>query len=754
MSAPAPTLEETRRRQVRHLILGLAFAAVLATTAWLYFKETDPAIPILNNVVVFALVNLNIILLMLLALLIFRNLVKLYFEHKGKKLAPRFQVKLVAAFVGFSLLPTLLLFLVASGLINKSVDTWFSVRVEKSLRGSLEVAQTYYRSTERALLTHGEGIARRIAQEGLLRPERAKVLAAQLQEDGRLFLLEGLWVFDAKKKELASYRGPQLPRGFFLWPYPELIDRAMGGEKTTQVETLGAADAIHALVPIPGDGRGAPPRGVVVLTRYAPEGLAAKLRNISSTFMNYKQLEFSKNPIKASYIITFLLVALLILFSAVWFGFYLARGITVPIEKLAEGTRAVAEGNLDHRVEVRANDEVGILVDAFNQMTADLAHSVREVEEAHRGLQRTNYELEERRRYMETVLENIATGVISIDRRGRISTLNRAAARMLEVDRAQALGRSYLSVFAADQLDPIRALIKRMGEEEVEAATQQLQLAVGGRVLTLLASVAMLRDGSAHNLGLVVVFEDLTELIRAQKVAAWREVAQGIAHEIKNPLTPIQLSTQRLRKKFREGAPDFAGVFETCTETIVKQVEGLRELVNEFSRFARMPAPRPRPCDLHATLRETLALYRNSHRGVSFTTDFELRPFQLEADEEQLKRAFINLIDNAVDAVEGRGRVTVSTRLEEATQRVRIAVADEGKGVPAELRPRLFLPYFSTKTRGTGLGLAIVQRIVADHEGTIQVEDNQPRGTVFVLNLPLRSRGLPAPRPRRGVAVG
>jgi two-component system nitrogen regulation sensor histidine kinase NtrY len=307
---------------------------------------------------------------------------------------------------------------------------------------------------------------------------------------------------------------------------------------------------------------------------------------------------------------------------------------------------------------------------------------------------------------------------------------------LLDLEAEMVRGRSYRHVFSAEHLDSIRGLLKRMAGDRRESISGQVQVVVGGRVLTLLVNISLLRDSDGRYLGLVLVFEDLTELIRVQKLAAWREVAQGIAHEIKNPLTPIQLSAQRLRRKFHDQAADFDEVFEECTSTIITQVEGLKGLLDEFSRFARMPESNPTPTDVRQLLEEVLHLYRSAHREITIALSCDPAITKINVDGEQMKRALINLIENAIEALDGKGLVEIVTSFEARHQRVRLEVRDTGVGIPRQHRDKLFLPYFTTKKGGSGLGLALVHRIVADHNGTISVRDNVPRGTIFTIELP------------------
>jgi two-component system, NtrC family, nitrogen regulation sensor histidine kinase NtrY len=731
----ALTPEEQRRRRVRNfwIFLGVVFLLIALTGAELYVQGLHRVSPLANNVTIFAVVNLNIILLLALVLLVLRNLVKLYYERRGKVIGSRFRTKLVIAFLGLSLTPCVLLVLVAGGLITKSINNWFNVSIERSLEDSLEVARNYYRLLEQDTLHFGEQLRPAILGRDLLRSDRAQALAKFLEDKRREYQLSALQVFGADFQELASAVGS--PVGERLTSTQTDLQRRRFHEATTEILSLGKGDVIRGIVPVQAPAGNAP-TAWIVSTYYVPESLVAKMGDITEAFEQYKQLKILKTPIKTSYIITLVMVALLVIFSAIWFGLYLAKGITVPIQRLVEGTRAVADGQLDFRVSAASDDEIGWLVHSFNQMTGDLQASKMALEKANEELKENNQELEARRSYMETVLENVAAGVMSLDKQGRVSTINRSAQTMLGVEAETARGRAYRHVFSAAHLDSIRGLIKRMASSRRESIADQIQLLVGGRVLTLLVNVALLRDGDGRYLGMVLVFDDLTELIRVQKLAAWRDVAQGIAHEIKNPLTPIQLSAQRLRRKYHDRARDFDAVFDECTHTIITQVEELKGLLDEFSKFARMPESNPVPTDLRQLLEEVLHLYQGVHRDIEVTLSCDPALTKVNLDGEQMKRVLINLVENAIEAMDGKGQVEIVATLDLRRQHVCIDVRDTGVGIPPQLRDKLFLPYFTTKKGGSGLGLAIVNRIVADHGGRIAVRDNLPQGSVFSIELP------------------
>jgi two-component system nitrogen regulation sensor histidine kinase NtrY len=453
-----------------------------------------------------------------------------------------------------------------------------------------------------------------------------------------------------------------------------------------------------------------------------------------------------QRPLQGMYLSLFLMMTLMILVSATWMGLYLAKRITRPVQMLAAGAREIGAGHLDHRIEPETRDEFGSLVEAFNTMAGELAASRRKLERSRLDLERKNLQLDERRRYIETVLERIATGVVSIGPDGRIETINSAALRLLDLDRT-IVGGAASEVFQRDDLSPLEALLRRVQNGQTDPAAQEIAAARDGRELHLAAAASPLQreDGSFE--GAVLVFDDVTPLIRTQRVAAWRDVARRLAHEIKNPLTPIQLCAERMRRHFGSAPPTSRELVEECTTTIVGEVESLKALVDEFAQFARMPAPRTVPSDLNALLTDVLALYNGLFREIVIERRLADGLALVRVDVEQIRRVIINLVDNAVEALGGsaaaarpdgsRPTIVVETRQDAVNGVARITVSDNGPGIPPADRDKLFMPYYSTKRRGSGLGLAIVRRIIAEHGGSIEVADNQPKGTAFTIELPL-----------------
>jgi len=442
-----------------------------------------------------------------------------------------------------------------------------------------------------------------------------------------------------------------------------------------------------------------------------------------------------KDDLKASHLLIFLMVTLLILLASSWVGLYLARRVTVPIQALAEGTRIISSGDLSHRVVVEADDELGVLVRSFNRMTEELASSKEQLERSNRELVATNQRLADQRAGIAAVLENVAAGVLSVDSAGRIRTCNSAALYMLRQREDDVLGKPVAEAWADPERRRLAAFVAETAEGQSTHASKEVHLTLGGELKTFDARMTALRDAEGKVAGRVLVLEDLTELIQAQQLAAWNEAARRIAHEIKNPLTPIRLSAERLLRKSQQGDPGLAKAIEDGVEIIVREVVTLQGMVDEFSRYARMPRPRPAPVDLPRLVGETLHLYRNLKPGVEVEGEVDPALSAVWIDGEQIKRALINLLDNAVEATDAPGHVTVAAH--PVNGHLEIQIADTGRGIPPESKEKLFLPYFSTKGRGTGLGLAIVHRIVTDHQGAIRVEDNAPRGTVFTVELPI-----------------
>jgi two-component system nitrogen regulation sensor histidine kinase NtrY len=721
---------ERRKRAIEiGIMLLCALAFVMLSRASQNIARLQGGIPASSTILMFALFNVNILLLLTFVFLALRNIVKLIYDRRRKVLGARLRTRLVLAFVGLSIVPTVVLFFFSIQFINTSITFWWSVPVEKSLEKSLHVGQHVY---ETLLAGHRNVLGR--AQHLFENKGAGDSAAIQgLAEEARS--LHGLDVFevygpDGTRICAAVEQGRQAPPAL---PPEEVAREGVdpGGRLTTQPRPEGQWVVTICRIPrTSGPARLFLGAG----TLFAPD-FAANMEFVARGFEQYRQRAVLLKPIQTGFYLTLSIVAALIVFSSVWVGFYLAKSLTVPIRDLAEGTRRVAGGDLSFFIARGSDDEMGELVDAFNSMCRDLRAGRVELERHSARLAEQNAEIESRRRYMEIVLQNVSTGIISFDARGVITTLNKSAEKMLEVGAASVTGKSFRTLPRGGHLDKFKEIMQTTVGGGRDTVDMSLGLVIGGRPRSFMVHFSALRDEQGRYVGMLVAFDDMTELERAQRMAAWREVARRVAHEVKNPLTPIKLSAQRLSRKFGDTIGD--PVFSECTRAIVDQVDLIRDLVNEFSSFARFPAPRPVPSDLPALVREAMAPYQEGNPSIVFETRVARLPGLLLLDPRQIKRALMNLFDNAIAAIgEEPGTVSVFMDLEPAGQKVRLEITDTGEGLTGVDPGKFFEPYYSTKKTGTGLGLSIVNSIISDHNGTIRMEQNHPRGARFIIELP------------------
>ncbi len=738
----ADHVAENKLKLHREFYIGLL--VVVAIVAVTYIETHIPSIsgdiPIPTNIFVFGLININIVLLLFLLFLVLRNTVKMFYESKRNPMGSKLRTKLVLSFVGLTIVPMLILFFIVIGFINRSIDSFFDISIEQSLKESLEGAQAYYRDTSTQLVTDSEKMAAKVASWSLF--EGNESLQTYTETSLLTESLSSVDVFSIGGENIAHAMSKKVNKTMVPAPPLLMVAEAFKGRAFSDVETHPTGDVIRAYAPV-FSKNGENVRGAVTVGYYVPSKINYKMKEIAGAFEEYKQLKLFKNPTKTTYFTILLLITLLILFFAIWIGRYLAKEITGPIFELAEGTHEVASGNLDYRIDVVSNDEVGQLVRSFNRMTEDLKEGKNMLEEVNFNLRSTNTELDQRRKYIEIVMSNIPAGVISVNRDGEITSINRVGAEILGTDIKSAIGKDYEKVLRPAEKDVLKDMFSEMNALGAETLERQIVAEIDGRPITILVNLNALKDEDGEYIGMVAVLDDLTHILKTQRMAAWKEVARRIAHEIKNPLTPIRLSAQRLRKKFSGKLPSDEAVFDDCTKTIVKQVDELKTLVNEFSSFARMPESYPTPNDLNELVDETVALYRAGHRRVEFLVKTDPMLPIIDVDRDQMKRVLINLIDNSIAAMDEdngeKGTITVKTSLDMEMKVARLEVADTGSGIGEEDKSRLFEPYFSTKKSGTGLGLSIVSTIVTDHNGYVRVKNNKPVGTRFIIELPVKA---------------
>ncbi len=728
--------EDIRRRKRE----GVLIVVILVLVALLTFAETrvfdfGERIPVSNTILMFILININLLLLLLLIFLVFRNLVKLLYDRRRKVMGAFLRTRLVVAFICLTLVPTSVLFYFSLYFITSSLEFWFNIPIEQSLENSRWVGEQLYNRTENASRFFIERIAYQIDSRKLLDPGNRKALTNYVQVIQREFNFQGVEVYLRNAERISFSVSPELENEYFgILKAKHFRKKQIVEGMQSIVQESPSGELIKTMGAIPYGADPAQADGFVVVTALIPLDLSSSLKSISRGVEEYEQIKMVKKPIQLTYFITLSIVLLVVVFFAIWFGFLVAKTISIPIKELAEGTRRVAEGDLSVTIAPVADYELGSLVDAFNRMTRDLRASRRQLERSAQMLGEQNIEIEAKRQYMEIVLSSVSAGVVTLDAGGRISTMNRSAERMLGCRAEAVCNRSLMELFPVGQQDraiEIREGLAIAGDSVLELP---VRLTIDGKPRSFLVMLNALRDETGERIGSVMVFDDLTELEKAQRIAAWREVARRIAHEVKNPLTPIALSAQRLKRRYSMRIRE--PVFDECTQTIIEHVELIRNLVNEFSAYARFPSANPRPCELAPIVDETVDLYREGYPGIRFETRIAENLPLLDLDRQQIKQALINLIENAIVAIKEAGRIWITVDHDPAAHRAFMVVADDGPGVPDRDKTRLFEPNFSTKKSGMGLGLTIVSSIIADHNGQVLVQDNQPRGARFVIELP------------------
>jgi len=731
------TQQHTKRRRIRYAILVcLLLIPVLTYLETVVFQMGEVSFPVSGNVLVFSLININIILLLLMVFLVLRNLLRLVFEQKQFALGKSLRNRLVISFISLSLIPTILLFFIALQFVSTSMDYWFNSNVEASLDESLKVAQDMYQENRERAIGTGNNIAQHLVSAQILKSEPHSM---QLLLEGLLVSrnLDGLTLFSNQRQTIASAANTNINHQD-LPEIPAEIFRLALSENTgqTTIQSVSSGEIVRSVVPVPFEDIPGNAPYVLVASIFIPQEKILRMTTISKGIEGYRQLMLLKNPLKTSLLVMLLIVTLLIIFSAVWFGFYIAQGLTGPIGKLAAATRHVAEGKLDFVLEKESDDEMGLLVDSFNQMTRDLLTSKMQLESVNAALQESNIELDERRQYIETILQNVPAGVISFAADGKVTSINRFAEELLHINREDYLNKDFRTTLMPDHRAIVEKFLQELEESGKSTIQRPLRLSLGRETFSLLVNVTKLKDETGSHLGTVLVFDNLTQLEKAQRIAAWREVARRIAHEVKNPLTPIQLSAQRLRKKYLSTLESDKEIFDLCTQTIINQVEELKRLVSEFSSFARMPIVQKSRNNLVDMVKKILIFYEESHDYITFrcVVTQDIPPFDF--DLTQIKRVLINLLENSIAVLPENGVIEIVLSHDAEKNVVYMEIRDNGPGVADEDKLRLFEPYFSTKKSGTGLGLAIASTVVTDHGGQIRVTDNKPKGAIFTVELP------------------
>ncbi|MFL6276813.1 MAG: ATP-binding protein [Blastocatellia bacterium] len=733
-------------------VIGLLLMLSLVAQSGFNLKPFITPDTATETLLLYGLSTLNFLAFVTVLFVLLRNIIKLVRERRAGRLGSKFKTRLVAYSIGLSLLPALLLFFFAFGLLNRSLDRWFGEPARQIVEDAHTIEGEYFKKEEAELASIGRAIARSLSLTSRHDLKSADFQALLRQEMSEYNIALARVVVGTDRMTTEAGDKPIEP------DIEETLTAAEQHALTEAAPFTGSDDGespsvIYVIAGVRVSDLAHQPRLLVIARQFPPE-LTARVANTNEQHRQFHLLKDKIKRIKTIYVLQLSVVTLLLIFAASWLALYVARNITVPIQALAEATDRVAHGDFSHKVDVLADDELAALVRSFNQMSAQLAENRERLERAAEDLRRTNLALDDRRVYIETVLESLSTGVISTDAAMGIATINAAALAILGLKDKPAISTPLNRMIGGQQGKELAALCRRARRSDTAHAEIEFKRADGSALHTATTAI-MLRSAEGPIAGWVVVIEDLTDLIQAERAAAWSEVARRMAHEIKNPLTPIQLSAQRILRNYTRNErlqteTHFGAVVHEGTAIIVREVAALQRMVEEFSRFARLPESRPAEASLNAVVRDAISLYddRLDDVRVSCKLDEALPPLWIDA--EQMKRVLVNLIDNAIEALtadgNGKGngstnatgekRIEIETRMLRSSDAVRLTIADTGHGIQARDRDKLFLPKFSTRSRGTGLGLAIVSHIIADHKGRIWVEDHQPRGARFIIELP------------------
>jgi hypothetical protein len=724
---PPPT--RNRRRRLLYLGIGVALLVFLSLSqTWFNLNFLRPE-SIFQTLVFFSFSLLTFLALVALLFVLLRTLLKLYLERQAGVAGSRFRSKMVLGALLLSFGPVIAMFFFAYGLMNRSIDKWFSEPIEEVQLRSTAVTEMLSRYAGQNAFAAAQSMVSSEEARKAYRTGHFNILLEELREYEPS--LQGGFVLAFYKGQLEVSLGAPLPWSDLRQTVPFLAD-----EQTRPRQfTVNGRGYVLGTAPIEGLGH-------LAVALPLPPNYSAALNQLEQSDRRYQEMRRNNKLIRRTYFQVLLLITLLVLFGTTWSALSLSKLVTRPVTALVEGTEAISAGRFDYRVEVAAGDELGNLVGSFNSMAAELESNRHQLHAANRTL-------EERRLHMETILESIPSGVLSLDPSGQVTRVNPALLRMF-TPRSVAqpgpqsglrLADIFPSATAPEVTEEIERLIRKADRMGTTGA--QMEIPGNGAMLEVGVTVASMTGPEAQRLGYVIVFEDLSDLLKAEKQAAWREVARRVAHEIKNPLTPIALSAERIKRQVQKGDQASRDIVATCADTIGGAVETVRRLVDEFSLLARFPQSQPRPCDLNQIVESAVTLFDGRLGGIQLRLNLADGLPPVLADPEAIKRVVANLVDNAAESMKDSvlRELRISTSAPETRDAVEIEVSDTGQGVNAETKEKLFLPYFSTKARGTGLGLAIVARILEDHGGSVRVEENHPVGTRFLVELPVAGHG-------------
>lgn len=723
--------EKNRIKGLRLIIAAVALVFVAFVIIRIIFDEGKKFSPsfVDSATLIFGL-WIIIILFSLTFLFIFvRNLIKLYYDKSKYYKGGRFKNKLVFFFIAFSIVPTLLLFFLATDMINKGIEKWFSLDVESIISEVTTVEESYYNKAREELNHYSKNIGEMIMAKKMYSKSNTIFLYTKVKQKMREYKLDVVNIY-RDKTELMSLLQATVPLQEYKDLPFEIIYKGLSATPFIYPDQLKDGllirSGIHFNIKKTGE------KILVIIGRYYSGKYVKSLNSLKNKAKNYLELKKIKDHVKTTYILLFVFITILIIFAASWLGKYLAKGITIPIEKLVTAASEITKGNLDVKIDHDSKDEFNLLITEFNKMAKDLSLN-------RTKLNKRTIELRQRRSMNETILKNITSGVIAISSTGEIIDINPEARRMLGLGDDEILKAPYSKIFANNLFADIKSSIDSSFSSKFKTFEKEVDIKIKGKILNLAMRITQIRNPINNtSSGILVVFTELTQLIKAQRVMVWREVAKRIAHEIKNPLTPIQISTQRILRAFELSDDKFRKVVEDSIKIVMQEVDSIKKLAEEFSNFARLPELKFTKGDVNLILDKLISVYTSIYDQVEFRVNLDVNlPIIMKIDTEQFKRILVNIIDNAIESMNKAGIVDISTSFNKDTQFVRIEIADNGPGINDEDKQKLFIPYFSKKSSGTGLGLAISYKIIEEHNGVISVVDNTPQGTRFIIETPV-----------------
>lgn len=729
-----------RKKEFRILLLAGALLIGFYLIEFLFFPARS-TLSFIGNLIIFGIINFNILLVILIGFLLVRNISKILFEDRQEIIGRKLRTKLAVAFIFMSLLPTALLFWASYQFIETSLTRWFDIRIANALNNALTIGQTFYQEKVNILQNINQELTLQITTKCINNDNTINQECIEQIIENTLYKSftpvsinnnQNINSIEVFKEKVFLFKKQWFP----LTQIPPIEIDTLNKKQDTWIYTdqLEIGTLLRIIRPIKRDNDII---GFVAVGSLMSTETSHMLDVIKIGYESYNQFLSFQKPLMLSTLTALSLIAILIIFIAVWFALRISKSITEPVKMLSEATQRIAQGDLDFILSTHGRDELHSLVAAFNTMTQDLKEARKRAEIASMQLQKNYIETEEKKNYIETVLQNITAGVISLDRYGIITTMNRAAELILKKNAADMIGKNYQDILTQEQKEEFEHIRSELLASEKGHITKTIKIVIDDKLISLLINFNILRDKNNKSQGVVIVFDDLTEIERIERQAAWREVARMIAHEIKNPLTPIKLSAQRLQKRCQDKLDEETNnILMLCTNTIINQVESLKKLVTDFSTFAKMPAPKLTPTSILSLIDEILPMYHEAHPEIRFEYVRNKIPMTL-LDTEQIKRAIINLLDNAITAVSETkdSFVEIGTGIE--NDKIIIWISDNGTGISNEDKKHIFEPYFSKKKGGTGLGLSIVNSIIMEHQGTIEIEDNKPTGVKFIIKLPI-----------------